>query len=468
MIYRPVQGAMWDPSVFWHDGHYYAIMMYNPEGSNGLEATRGLLAVSENGVQWRDGWEVAPEIDRAAGSKFFKAFIAKVGTRFVLDHGVFEHNGRQDLLRFYESTDLRTWSYLFSNAPDPRWYLPGGRWDHMYILPKDEEDPAAGYWGYPVATTRPELPRSLGMMETPDGREWHILPPPKVDWGDIPPKDLEIGGCERIGDRYVIIGGEQRYLSDGYSMYTLIGDGPCGPFRPDPAAFRLCGASTCANGWGVSFLAAWGRGEHGELLISNYVSVPSGTWMLPLRKAIFTDGHLRLGWWPANRALRGEVLPLELTDVSLRSVSGRRQVVWLAPTFDLARGVILEGTIRATAADPQATAGFALQEAGGRVMEIRLGLGAVDGRETHIGRYNAVTGFCSEDVTGQGCATVTGIGQDVEHTFRLLARLDLFELYIDDLLVQTYAYRPAEGRIGLVANGAAADFGSLVAFAMTV
>ena len=47
----------------------------------------------------------------------------------------------QNLMRWYESTDLRRWNYLFSSSPDPRWYgVPPqpARWDHMYILPKEE------------------------------------------------------------------------------------------------------------------------------------------------------------------------------------------------------------------------------------------------------------------------------------------------------------------------------------------
>ena len=458
---------MWDPSVFWHDGQYYAIMMYNPDGPHGLEATCGLIAVSADGVHWQDGWVVTPESARTAGSKFFKAFIAAIGTRFIMDHGVLQQNGRQDTLRFYESADLHEWTYLFSNSPDPAWYQPEGRWDHMYMLPKDEEDPSAGYWGYPVATTKPGLPRSLGMMETRDGREWQILPPPEVQWGDMQPADLEIGGCERMAGKYVIIGGLHRYLSDGYSMYTFIGDGPCGPFRPDRSMFRLCGTSTSACGWGVSFLAAWARGKSAERLISNYVSVPSGTWLLPLRKAIFHGGHLRLGWWQANDLLKGERIPAVTAEVALRTLPAEHRVAWLEPTFDLDEGVIIEGRLRATSTGCAAVAGFAFQEAGGRCMEIRLGLGSAAERETHIGRYNDITGFSSEDVTGQGCATVNGIGNGNAHTFRLLVRHDLFELYLDDLLMQTYVYRPDGGRIGVIASGAEVLFSHLTAYIMT-
>ena len=468
MIFRPSNGSMWDPSVLWHDGKYYAIMMHNPDGPNGLDASCGLIAISDDGVHWHDGWVAATEPDRAVGSKFFKAFIGKVGNRFVMDHGVFRANGRQDILRFYESSDLRQWRYLFSNSPDPKWYEPAGRWDHMYILPKDEGNPSAGYWGYPVATPKPGLARGLGMMDTKDGRDWKILPPPELQWGDVPPKDLEIGGCERIGGKYIIIGGSGDYLSDGYSMYSLVSDEPRGPFGPDTEAYRVCGTSTKAAGWGVSFLAAWCRGKDGEKLISNYVSVPSGTWMLPLRKAIFRDGHLRLGWWPPNRSLKGDSIGLDSPDVALPAAGKNRQVAWIDPVFDLDRGAVIEGTIRAKAMGDPASVGFAFSETAKRTMEIRLGIGSPEDRETHIGRYNGITGFSSEDVTGRGCATARGVGNGREHTFRLLVRHDLFELYVDDLLVQTYVYKPCGGRVGLLASGADVTFKNLAAYPMTL
>lgn len=479
MIYRPSVGSMWDPSVLWHDGKFYAIMMYNPTGCNtngglypswpsGLSANCGIIAVSDDGVHWRDEYVAATEPGHATGNRFFKAFIGKVGDRFIMDHGVRQANGRQDTLRFYESRDLREWTYLFSNNPDPQWYEPAGRWDHMYMLPKDEDDPAAGYWGYPVATTKPGLPRALGMMDTRDGREWRILPPPDVQWGDVPPTDFEIGGCERIGGKYVIIGGQYHYQSDGYSMYTLIGEGPCGPFRPDRDAFRLCGTSTKAGGWAISMLAAWCRGERDEKLISNYVNVPSGTWMLPLRKAVFDGTHLRLGWWKSNDSLKGNPIALNAREVTLKGGVNGRQITWLEPAFDLGRGVILEGTICGVSLGAGASAGFAFEENADCTMEIRLGIGTPEHRETYVGRHHPLTGFCIEDTTGRGCATVTGIGNGTEHTFRLLARHDLFELYIDDLLVQTYTYRPYGGRIGVVASAARVTVTGIIAHAMTL
>ncbi|MBC8472900.1 MAG: hypothetical protein H8D56_25845 [Planctomycetes bacterium] len=473
MIYRPKTGSMWDPSVIWHDGKYYAFMMYNKDGPNGLGAGHCFLASSEDGVYWEDEGIVNEEQERERGCKFFKCFVGRCGARFIMDHGVARPEG-QDTLRFYESTDLKHWTYLFSNNPDPRWYTRR-RWDHMYILPKEEGNPAAGYWGHPVAIAKSDLPRGVGMMESPDGRTWEALPPAKVEWGDMPPRDFEWGGCERLGGKYYLIGGTSGYVSKGYSMYVFVADDPRGPFCPDTEAYRLCG-SLSEN---VSWLAAWCRGN-GELLISNYASMELGSrspWMLPLRKPVVDkEGHLRLGWWPANECLKE--MPLSLTNTSVTLDTGKAdgdyQSAWLNTTFNLRQGAILEGTIKAGAVTPgdNYTAGFVLDEGSGGSMAIQLGIGAPQQRETHIGRLrtepDGALEFVSEDVTGSGCATVTGIEDGKEHTFRLLVRLGGFELYIDDLLMQTYIYQPFFGKVGFLARNAEAVFSDLRAWSMSL
>lgn len=262
-------------------------------------------------------------------------------------------------------------------------------------------------------------------------------------------------------------GGFSDYLSEGYSVYTLVSDSPRGPFRPDVEAYRLCGTSTHRAGWGVSFLAAWCRGKEGEKLISNYVAVSSGTWMLPLRKAIFTDGHLRLGWWPPNQSLYGDRIELNSPVLSLTASGPIRKIAWLNPVFDLNHGAVIEGTICATTLEGSAFVGFGFSEAADWTLELRLEIGSPEHRETHVGRYHESAGFKVEDITGRGCATFRGVGNGTEHRFRLLVRHDLFELYVDDLLVQTYVYKPFGGRIGLLACGTDVTFNYLAAYSLT-
>ena len=62
-----------------------------------------------------------------------------------------------------------------------------------------------------------------------------------------------------------------------------------------------------------------------------------------------------------------------------------------------------------------------------------------------------------------GVATVTGVDVDVPHAVLLMFRKGMFEVYIDELLVQSFVYGgvyplPSTGhaRVGIACNGAAA------------
>jgi sucrose-6-phosphate hydrolase SacC (GH32 family) len=117
MIFRPEKGAMWDPSILWHDGKYYAFMMYNEDGRNGLGAGHCLLATSTDGVHWEDQGAIIDERGRPDGATFYKCFVEKCGDKFIMDHGVARKKG-QDLMRFYQSKDLRNWEYITTTEPD--------------------------------------------------------------------------------------------------------------------------------------------------------------------------------------------------------------------------------------------------------------------------------------------------------------------------------------------------------------
>jgi len=479
MVFRPDKGSMWDPSILWQDGQYYAFMMYDTDGDDAY----CLLATSPDGVHWTDQGTIISEHERADGGSFFKCYVAKFGDKFIMNHGVGRcANGRmvrQDEMRFFQSKDLRHWEYITSTNPDSRWYRQD-RWDHMYMLPKEEGRPEAGYWGYVVAVPQTgfDLP---AMMQSVDGLKWEVLPPAKTEWGDTPPKNhFEYGGCERIGGKYYLIGGTFNYMgSQGYNAFTLIGDGPRGPFRPDDGAFRLCGTS----GKPLTWAAAWVRGKD-ELLISNYTFMKHGTsrpWLLPLRKPVIDQaGHLRMGWWQGNEALKGRRLSLEENNIRLNAGGrpGNHEMLYLGENFDLGSGLILEGRVKAQAmaqgerAAINPIAGFVLEEKAGLAMAVRLGIGKAEGRETHIGRLSTDKdgqwNFASEDVTGKGCATVTGLADGQEHSFRLLCRLEMFELYIDDLLMQTYVYEPGRGKVGFLAGDCEARFSDLRAWAMSL
>jgi hypothetical protein len=78
-------------------------------------------------------------------------------------------------------------------------------------------------------------------------------------------------------------------------------------------------------------------------------------------------------------------------------------------------------------------------------------------------------GFEALDIVGPGCASVAGVDAGAPHAFRLLVRQGLFELYVNDLLVQTYFLNEhRDGTLALLAVGATAEFTHLRAWQMTI
>lgn len=492
MIYSSGDGVFWDPSIIYHDGKYHLFAMQWGDYKTRTNRKSGwqgcLYTTSKDGVHWEDGRVILEEREEEA---FFKPFVTRCGDRFIMNHGArrYEPDGQlkhQDVLRFYQSKDLVNWTYITSTRPDERWYNPAGtsptRWDHMYMLPKEEGNPEAGYWGYVVSISKSDnnLP---GMMQSKDGVSWEVLPPAKAQWGAITPRRFyEYGGCERIGGKYYLIGGGKSPVGTGYGMVTFVSEGPRGTFRPDETAFRLCGTTRKLQEIGFqSWLAAWARGQDGEKLISNYISIEEEgtsqkTWLLPLRKAVVDpQGHLRLGWWQGNEALKGEQVKLQNSTIAVGQAGNGEdyQKVYLAWDCDHPQGLILEGTIRADqmASDGKPAAGFFFTETADKATAVLLGVGAPEDRESHIGileTKDGVESFESLDVTGKGCATVTGIEGGKDYQFRLLIRSGIFELYINDLLMQTFKYSTDTHKVGFVTSDARAQFKDLKAWKMSL
>jgi hypothetical protein len=521
MIFTPSSGDMWDPSVIWHDGQYHLFAMMKPRGvviqperQTEWPGYYGMLyATSKDGVHWQDQGSVLTPT--RADKRVLKMFVGRCGDRFIMDHGAYGPFSQvgglyNDTLGFYESKDLRNWTYIGENHPDPKYYETKGRWDHMYMLPKEEGNPAAGFWGYVVAAPNEAMcneGRGFGMMESPDGRKWTPLPPPKVDCGRFPPiHALEIGGCERLAGKYYLIGGgvAPEFGQLNYSMFALVADSPTGPFKLDQDAWRLCGGSGYPGRMGVQWLASFCRGN-GEILFSQYISGEKGVWLVPLKKAVVDSaGHLRMGYWKNNDAAKGAGIALNAAACRLayppvpgsntpvpagvEAAAGQvklipehpknedsrdRQALALFDTkFDPRRGVILEGTIKAEPVGrprPQ-YAGFYIEEANGKGLPILLQVGHPTWRRSLIGNLSLAPKWSFEclDETGPGCATVTGLDWNRPHSFRLWLRNNALELYIDDILMQTFITTSMTGRLGIVAQNLPATFGDLKMWQMNL
>jgi hypothetical protein len=196
MIYRPSVGRFKDGFVLWHNDQFYLFSMYKTGGDD--DNFRNVwLATSRDGVHWAD---VGPVIQDAPFNIWAMA-VHRVGDRFIMNHGSFTQPGVQNVIRFWESTDLLHWTYTGSDRdllPDTRWYPAGSRLDCMSVVPV-AVDGSTRYYGF---ATGPG-----GFLESDDGIHWSGKPRPAIDWGVFPPPPtladegaLEIGGCQRIGD----------------------------------------------------------------------------------------------------------------------------------------------------------------------------------------------------------------------------------------------------------------------------
>jgi len=477
MVYRPSVGRFKDSFILWHQGQFYLFSMYTPDDDSHFRNV--WLATSSDGVHWK---HVGPVI-KDAPFNIWAMSVHRVGDRFIINHGSFTQPGVQNVIRFWESTDLVHWTFMGHEAdllPDVRWYSPSSRLDCMSVVPVVDNG-RTKYYGF---ATGPG-----GFLESEDGIRWSGMPRPQVDWGFVPPPPtppdeggFEVGGCHEIHGKYYLVGGWFNYMgATGYGVYTLIADTPRGPFRADAAAYRLCGNST-------RWVALWARfcRSDADLLVngymySGYTYETGDTWLPPLKTAVVdSGGHLRLGYWRGNDALKGvpanvdfsacrQAYPNEASrECACNVVAGRLDlqaqperhsilrtnipttVAILDNTFDFDRGVIIEGTIQATCRDRRlvaASVGFYLQETAGAGTAILL---HSYGR-TEIGQMTLSdrVDFLPEDTIGPGCAAPAGILPHTNHSFRLLIRKNMFELYLDDMFVQTFNTTHAPGSIGL-------------------
>jgi hypothetical protein len=259
----------------------------------------------------------------------------------------------------------------------------------------------------------------------------------------------------------------------------------------------------------VALWARFCRLPH-ELLVTNsymysgFTYETGETWLPPLKRAKVDDeGHLRLEYWRGNEAIKGRRIPLELANctpafpdggeptLTLASPDGLRihagperssilrldlpsTVVVLNDPVDFIAGVVLEGTITVTCRNPRLVSpaiGFYLEESPNEGTAILLeGHGT-----TRIGKLTLADRliFACEDLIGPLCASPAGILPHKAHGFRLMARRNMFELYLDDRLVQTFNTTHAPGqagrvpqRIGFIVQNGEGIFGDLKAWAM--
>ena len=155
--------------------------------------------------------------------------------------------------------------------------------------------------------------------------------------------------------------------------------------------------------------------------------------------------------------------------------------------LNLDKGVVFEGTFTAWSLPAYdeyrhmtfnwrpAEIGFFMEEEApeGSVkgMAITLEIGHPYNRFSHVKNIAVENNALHYDIIDSitdGCAEVRGIDAGNEHTFKLLYRKNVFELYVDDMFVQTFVHlgKPT-GHIGLYLQNARVDVKDMKIFEMT-
>ncbi len=205
MIFKSPDNQMWDMWCYHDKGTWY---LYFLSASKGEQYDGFSVATSPDGVHWNFAGTPVRMSDKVngglgntglgTGHTWKSPHYAQDG-KFFSDFTV---NGTSkspsSYIRFVESRDLLHWQHLdIEFRPDPRWYKEDYRWDCIKAMARA----GGGYYGYWTAAPKERL--GFGFGETDDGMHWRALPPPLLDWAGHPvPQEVEVGGVEKIGQKY--------------------------------------------------------------------------------------------------------------------------------------------------------------------------------------------------------------------------------------------------------------------------
>lgn len=362
----PPNRKAWDNLCLYHDGTFYAFFNTIRRGETAGFALD--VARSTDGVNWT--FFVRDELPLAGAHAGYG--LLRIGDR-TFYYPTVTRPGGDIHFKIYVSSDYRTWEHLGDDAdvrPDPRYYA--ARWEEVCTL--EDHDPVAGgpvYYGYLAAEVREDVGEpSVGLVRSRDGIAWEVLPPPVIEWGELPSQHTEVCFCVKFDDRYYLGLGARLYLDSlGFSIFVFVSDSPTGPFVPDYPAFRLTGTSRrdvtylgheIDTPFGVLF-ALWQSTGQFEEIPSRNLSIG------PLMRLSARDGHLRLTWWEGNEAAKGTPAPVnadalhwvhptrdvrgerehaEWSDGSISLTAGRDgAIVMFDRPFARATGFLLEGTL---------------------------------------------------------------------------------------------------------------------------
>jgi hypothetical protein len=425
MFYQPRSkrtGALWDTWLYFHEGTYYLYYLARARG----QWDNISMARSPDGVHWK---EIGRVLSKGRGVTWMGTGSTWKSPAFEKDATFFmnfsEWKGPRQTIFFAASKDLVHWTRLGNEhefVQDERWYERNGRWDCIWTIAR----PGGGLYGYWTATPKSDTGGRFGFGETHDGVTWRALKPPAVAGVG----EGEVGAIQKIGSRYYLMFGT------GGIMVTLVADRPEGPFRAAPTNLHLLSGHT--------YFSRFFPMLDGLLVNHHSIARDGQVYFGTLKTAILDDaGTLRLGWWKGNEAIKRERLAI---DRPRAAADGPRTVTMLDTTFDVARGIILEGSLPLPETPEAPRRGLFIecaQGSGAAILVDAAGTAAIGPIKTDG------SDFSPEKTVDRAMR----FGNPAR--FRLILKGSLVEFYLDDILVECYSL-PAgsSGRIGLFSGGA--------------
>jgi hypothetical protein len=463
MIFKPPHSRMWDVWCYHHEGTWYLYYLAASQ-RRGWDSVE--VATSKNGVHWRWAAECVhmnDEVEGGLGKHGLGTGHTWKSPSFARDGKFFsnftvsgdQRKGVSSYIRFVESTDLLKCRHLdIEFRPDPRWYKEDYRWDCI----KATARPGGGYYGYWTAAPKDDRV-GFGFGETDDGVHWRALPPPMLDWAGRPPQEeVEVGGVEKIGDKYYALLTAFTRSKKEYHVTTFSSDQPGGPFRA--AAKNFHPIPGLQQAWFPGFFPS----QDGMLIAHHVLSATEQekdqreVYVAPLKRAeVDAEGTLRFTWWRGNEALKGDVVEARL---KRREEHEAKLPALLSKSVDVSQGVVLEGFVEFNKRSEAAVPGLLIASEAGTASAIRfLSASVTDG------------GGIKPDGGGFAADPQQRVDRELPAKsrvrFRLLLRRDLLELYFDDYLMNIYSLpKNANGQIGFLNN--ASGVSDLKAWTMTL
>ena len=412
-------GKIWDTWIYYHEGRYYMYYLAGPfEKWDGHE-----LSTSEDGVHWKEyGVMIKPcEDEKWMGTgHIWKSPEFEKNHQWVTNYSEW-FGDKQDIM-FATSTDLVNWKKVDESkrfVQDTRWYREKGRWDCIDTIERED----GSLYGYFTADPDKEkidyTPCGFGFAKSTDGITWQALPPIE---GDI---SGEFGGIQKLGNKYYII------ISEGR---VAIGDKPEGPFyaqKKNPNVF---------GGIDIYFPRFFHNAPDGPLV--NHFYRKGEVYAAPLKDIdIDTEGTMRLKWWTGNDKLKAKPVKTRLVKAGNDSNSSLRV---LDNKLDLRKTHVIEGKINnlSSGFDRDAMHGIFLDNGEGNAQCLLLT------SETTL------FGDIKSDGTDLKIHETINRNMDFGTTvnFRLVIKLDMTELYINDYLMNLKRVK-CSGQIGFIGAG---------------